>query len=72
MATKPPARPTPKFKTGDLVKLKSGSPVMTVSTVHVDVLPDKPIDVYTSWFAGAKRQRGNFLEDTLELVPNAE
>lgn len=51
-----------KFKVGDLVQLKSGGPVMTVSKV-----PESSIDLYTcQWFAGAKLSQGYFREDELQ------
>lgn len=51
----------PKFKTGDLVQLKSGGPVMTV----------KERDSWgykCQWFAGKKLDIGSFPEDSL-IVP---
>lgn len=58
-------RPMPKFKVGDLVKLKSSSPVMTVN--HVVVATKVYVD--TTWFAGAKHNTARFEEGALELAP---
>lgn len=57
-----------KFAVGDIVKLKSGGPEMTVRT-----LPDPPRKYYDcQWFAGKKLESGTFPEDSLEAVtPNA-
>ena len=53
-----------KFAVGDIVKLKSGGPEMTVQT-----LPDSPIKYYKcQWFAGKKLESGNFPADSIELV----
>ena len=49
------------FKTGDLVQLKSGGPVMTVDTVSGQV-------VYAAWFAGAKHERTNFQAGALQIA----
>jgi uncharacterized protein YodC (DUF2158 family) len=53
-----------KFKVGDIVKLKSGGPEMTV---------EKPfthdgIAYRCQWFAGKKMESGIFPEDSLEIV----
>lgn len=53
-----------KFSVGDIVKLKSGGPEMTVQT-----LPDPPGKYYRcQWFAGKKLEAGNFPADSLEMV----
>ena len=55
---------TPKFKIGDIVKLKSGGPDMTVqddSNVGETVY-------WCQWFAGKKLERGRFAPESLELV----
>lgn len=52
------------FAVGDIVKLKSGGPEMTVQT-----LPDPPSKNYNcQWFAGKKLESGRFPADSLELV----
>lgn len=52
------------FAIGDIVKLKSGGPEMTVQT-----LPHPPGKYYScQWFAGKKLESGNFPSDSLELV----
>lgn len=53
-----------KFAIGDLVKLKSGGPDMTVKS-----LPTQTSSTYTcQWFAGKKLEQGNFPEDSVELI----
>jgi uncharacterized protein YodC (DUF2158 family) len=53
-----------KFAVGNIVKLKSGGPDMTVKTI--------PTDTGTyydcQWFAGKKLESGRFPADSLELV----
>lgn len=52
------------FKVGDIVKLKSGGPEMTVRQV-----PDDPTKAYVcQWFAGKKLEQGSFPGDSLEPV----
>ncbi|MDA2937027.1 DUF2158 domain-containing protein [Acidobacteria bacterium AH-259-A15] len=50
-----------KFKSGDIVKLKSGGPNMTVDSYVAS-------HIRCSWFAGNKLQMGSFEEDSLERV----
>lgn len=53
-----------KFAVGDVVKLNSDSPDMTVK-----VLPYKMSPHYQcQWFAGKKLEAGHFPEESLELV----
>ena len=49
-----------KLKVGDLVRLKSGGPVMTVRDVNA-------LDnhYWCQWFAGKKLELGNFPGDSL-------
>ena len=55
---------TNKYKIGDIVKLKSGGPEMTVQ-----ILPDNRHSNYRcQWFAGKKLESGIFQEDSLEAV----
>ena len=53
------------FKPGDIVRLKSGGPDMTVESVSN--LSDPP-KYYCSWFAGAKDNHKGFSEAALELT----
>lgn len=54
-----------KFVIGDIVKLKSGGPEMTVQS-HRE-------SYYTcQWFAGKKLENGRFPEDSLEKVEKEE
>ena len=59
MATKA-AAPMPVFKPGDIVKLKSGGPKMSVH----DLVAVRNRVVCT-WFAGSKAERAEFHPDTL-------
>jgi uncharacterized protein YodC (DUF2158 family) len=54
-----------KFKTGDLVKLKSGGPIMTVSS-HSEQTQYNSEHYRCDWFAGKKLDSGNFKPDQLE------
>ena len=51
----------PTYKVGDLVQLKSGGPVMTVSDIAAS-----GEHVSCKWFAGAKLEHGLFAMATLE------
>jgi len=67
------------YKIGDIVQLKSGGPKMTVTgeSGSDDVLSDieefstvnKHI-VYTSWFAGSKKESSQFPAEALISVNN--
>ena len=50
------------FKMGQVVKLKSGGPKMTV----VDEATGSSGLYHTSWFAGSKNEKGFFPEAALE------
>ena len=55
-----------KFKAGDVVRLKSGGPDMTVTTAGTDSgVPT----VWCSWFIGNKQEKGYFPDDAVELAP---
>jgi len=54
------------FKIGDLVKLKSGGPTMTVT--RVDNLGIRTI-VRCTWFAGSKKEQGEFPPEALVSPP---
>lgn len=58
-----------KFKVGDIVRLKSGGPNMTVSEVRD--LPDGPW-LICAWFSGKKHDSNGFPPDTIEEVPAEE
>ncbi len=49
-----------KYKTGNLVKLKSGGPVMTIKGIYMG-------NYRCQWFAGKKLTQGDFPEDSLNL-----
>ena len=56
-----------KFKSGDIVMLKSGGPNMTIDS------RDEYSNYYhCHWFAGGKLQSGSFAEDTLILAADAD
>jgi uncharacterized protein YodC (DUF2158 family) len=55
------------IKSGDLVVLKSGGPVMTVDTVNTDVFDDdKVTGVLCAWFVGEKLERVRFDHRAIE------
>jgi uncharacterized protein YodC (DUF2158 family) len=59
-----------EFKVGDIVKLKSGGPEMTVEREFVNYDTKKTTGRYEcQWFAGKKLESGQFQEDSLELAP---
>jgi len=55
------------FKSGDLVTLKSGGPVMTVDSVNTDIFDDdKMTGVLCVWFVGEKLERVRFDHRAIE------
>jgi uncharacterized protein YodC (DUF2158 family) len=54
---------TKKFAVGQIVRLKSGGPDMTVRT-----LPTTSENYTCQWFAGKKLEMGQFPADALEEV----
>jgi uncharacterized protein YodC (DUF2158 family) len=55
------------FKSGDLVVLKSGGPVMTVDTVNTDIFDDSKITgVLCAWFDGTRLERVRFDHNAIE------
>ncbi len=57
------------IKSGDLVVLKSGGPVMTVDTVNTDIFDDdKVTGVLCAWFVGEKLERVRFDHRAIELA----
>jgi uncharacterized protein YodC (DUF2158 family) len=58
---------TMKFKSGDLVVLKSGGPVMTIDTVNTSIFDDDKITgILCVWFVGETLQRARFDHGALE------
>lgn len=53
------------FKPGDIVKLKSGGPEMTVKAVQ-------KFNIVCQWFSGKKLEAGLFVEDSLVPVIGEE
>jgi uncharacterized protein YodC (DUF2158 family) len=57
------------FKSGDLVVLRSGGPVMTIDTVNTDIFDDDKITgLLCAWFEGDKLQRVRFDHRAVEPV----
>ena len=55
------------FKSGNLVVLKSGGPIMTVDAVHTDIFDDRKVTgVVCVWFLGEELQRVRFECDAIE------
>ncbi len=59
-----------KFKVGDVVKLNSGGPEMTVTAIGpVDFVHSVRNDLAScKWFSGTKLESGRFQDAELELV----
>jgi uncharacterized protein YodC (DUF2158 family) len=55
-----------KYKTGDIVRLKSGGPGMTVEYVRQDG------QIYCHWFAGNKLEGGSFSPEAIDLEDNLD
>lgn len=55
------------FKPGDVVKLKSGSPPMTISSVGSSQMSSR-VQAGCIWFDGTAEKRASFPLETLELV----
>jgi len=54
-------------KSGDLVVLKSGGPIMTVDTVNTDIFDDNKITgILCVWFVGEKLERVRFDREAVE------
>jgi len=56
------------FQTGEIVKLKSGGPDMTVQTTATETTTH----LYCQWFAGKKLESGKFPIGSLERVEQDE
>ena len=55
------------IKSGDLVVLKSGGPIMTVDTVNTDIFDDDRVTgVLCAWFVGEKLERVRFNHRAVE------
>jgi uncharacterized protein YodC (DUF2158 family) len=52
-----------EFKPGDVVRLKSGGPAMTVTAIGEHESQTK---AFCEWFEGTKRHQGTFVLATLE------
>ena len=61
----------PRFKSGDLVVLKSGGTAMTVETVNTDIFDDNKITgIVCVWFVGEKLERVRFDHRAIEHAQN--
>jgi uncharacterized protein YodC (DUF2158 family) len=58
----------PKFTKGEIVKLKSGGPEMTVDRIHTNIYDSFSGKYTCKWFSGDELQEGDFDEETLEKV----
>ena len=55
------------IKSGDLVILKSGGPIMTVDTVNTDIFDDNKVTgIFCVWFVGVKLERVRFDHGAIE------
>jgi len=57
-----------EFHPGDIVKLKSGGPEMTVQEEVNTMSGARSGKYWCQWFAGKKLEKGNFPADSIELV----
>ena len=57
-----------ELKVGDIVQLKSGGPIMTVTDVGSDY-GSVGISVWCVWFVGAKQEKGSFPAAAVKAVP---
>lgn len=58
-----------KFEVGQVVKLKSGGPDMTIESLRKNFDTKAFLGEYScQWFAGKKLEKGIFPEQSLELV----
>lgn len=63
----------PKFNVGDIVKLKSGGPDMTIQASHESDIGISLKNFYKcQWFAGKKLESGTFPPESLILVKSEE
>lgn len=58
---------TGKFEVGEVVRLKSGGPDMTIHSVDTDFGGRPNGGVWCQWFGGRKLERGHF--DIKSLLP---
>lgn len=57
------------FKVGDVVKLKSGSPNMTIDKIYVSPKTKQPMNLYKCvWFEGTKSYWKDFKSEMLDIV----
>jgi uncharacterized protein YodC (DUF2158 family) len=57
-----------KFKVGDIVRLKSGGPEMTVKMERHNSITHEHDGYDCQWFGGKKLEVGRFPEDSLEAT----
>ena len=58
-----------KFKVGDIVTLKSGSPKMTVTKIIISEKTKMPNGfIKCTWFVDTSLNNNDFKQDALELV----
>ena len=62
--------PAAEFTPGDVVRLKSGGPPMTVS--KLDTFPDGTTSVFCDWFEGTQQRGGVFRVAILEHADREE
>lgn len=59
-----------KFKVGDIVRLKSGGPNMTIQEIGQSLGLNRRWEAECVWFAGRKHQSATFDLDVIELAPS--
>lgn len=60
------------YKVGDIVRLKSGGPEMTVQEAINNMNGQETGKYWCQWFAGKKLERGNFPGESIEHVSKEE
>ena len=58
------------YSIGEIVRLKSGGPDMTVNSENKNMY-DKIVGYTCQWFAGKKLEKGSFPTESLEPVTSA-
>jgi len=61
-----------QWKVGDVVRLLTGGPNMTVNGFYHEQEGVEGVFVHCLWFSGTELKEGRFRPDTLEAVPETD